>query len=132
MVIALFHGMWREVKMDELNKVFENVAEYFGLLSEPTRLKILHCLCRGEKPVNEVVEALGLTQANTSRHLNLLYRAGVVDRRRSGSQVFYRIVDPNFVDLCRTVCVTVASRTSAMPAGSESLLRLENDLKIHR
>ncbi|MCB1912005.1 MAG: winged helix-turn-helix transcriptional regulator [Zoogloeaceae bacterium] len=118
--------------MDELNKVFENVAEYFGLLSEPTRLKILHCLCRGEKPVNEVVEALGLTQANTSRHLNLLYRAGVVDRRRSGSQVFYRIVDPNFVDLCRTVCVTVASRTSAMPAGSESLLRLENDLKIHR
>ena len=41
----------------------------------------------GEKPVNEVVEALGLTQTNTSRHLNLLYRAGVVDRRRSGSQV---------------------------------------------
>lgn len=118
--------------MDELNKVFENVAEYFALLSEPTRLKILHCLCRGEKAVNEVVEALGLTQANTSRHLNLLYRAGVVDRRRDGSQVFYRIVDPNFVDLCRTVCVTVASRANVIPAGSESLRRLEQDLKIDR
>ena len=118
--------------MDELNKVFENVAEYFSLLSEPTRLKILHCLCRGEKPVNEVVHALGLTQANTSRHLNLLYRAGVVDRRRDGSQVFYRIVDPNFVDLCRTVCVAVASRTSVVPVERESLRRLEQDLNIER
>lgn len=118
--------------MDELNKVFEGVAEYFGLLAEPTRLKILHCLCRGEKAVNEVVDALGLTQANTSRHLNLLYRAGVVDRRRDGSQVFYRIVDPNFVDLCRTVCVTVASRTNVLPLGSASLRKLEQDLKIDR
>ncbi len=115
-------------EMEELNKVFESVAEYFGLLAEPTRLKILHCLCNGELAVNEVVEAVGLTQANASRHLNLLYRARVVDRRREGSQVFYRIVDPNFTDLCRTVCVSIASRSETSMPRRESLLRLEQDL----
>ncbi len=114
--------------MDELSKVFETVADYFSLLSEPTRLRILHCLCNGEMAVGEVVETTGLNQANTSRHLNLLYRAGVVDRRREGSQVFYRIVDPNFSDLCRTVCVTIASRTDLSLPRRRSLLRLEQDL----
>ena len=115
--------------MDELTKVFESVADYFGLLSEPARLRILHCLCNGELSVNEVVEATGLTQANTSRHLNLLYRASVVDRRREGSQVIYRIVDPNFSDLCRTVCVTIASRSDLSEPRRESLIRLEQELQ---
>nr|MBL8455677.1 helix-turn-helix transcriptional regulator [Zoogloeaceae bacterium] len=114
--------------MDELGKVFESVAEYFGLLAEPTRLRILHCLCNGELSVNEVVEAAGLTQANTSRHLNMLYRANIVDRRREGTQIIYKIVDPNFSDLCRTVCVTIASRSEGSPQRRESLLQLEQAL----
>lgn len=96
--------------MDETHRVFEQVAQYFSLLADPTRLKILSCLCADERPVHEVVETIGLTQANISRHLNILYRAGVVDRRREGASVFYRVVDPNFVDICRTVSITVASR----------------------
>lgn len=96
--------------MDEALQVFEQVASYFGLLADPTRLRILSCLCAEEKPVNEVVEKIGLTQANISRHLNILYRAGVVERRREGNSVLYRVIDPNFVDICRTVSITVASR----------------------
>ena len=96
--------------MDETQQVFQQVANYFGLLADPTRLRILSCLCGEERAVHEVVEKVGLTQANISRHLNILYRAGVVDRRREGSSVFYRVVDPNFVDICRTVSVTIASR----------------------
>lgn len=120
--------------MEELDKVFESVAEYFSLLSEPSRLKIMHCLCNGERSVNEVVDATGLTQANASRHLNLLYRSGVVGRRREGSQVFYRLIDPNFTDLCRTVCIGIASRDEVQhnPSRRESLLRLEHDLKLER
>ena len=60
--------------------------------------------------MKEVVEKVGLTQANISRHLNILFRAGVVERRREGNSVFYRVIDPNFVDICRTVSITVASR----------------------
>ncbi len=96
--------------MDEENYVFEQVAHYFGLLADPTRLRILSCLCAEERPVREVVETVGLTQANISRHLNILFRAGVVGRRREGNSVFYRVIDPNFVDICRVVSITVASR----------------------
>ena len=96
--------------MNEEARVFEQVAHYFSLLADPTRLRILSCLCSEERPVNEVVERIGLTQANVSRHLNILYRAGVLDRRRVGSSVLYRVIDPNFVDICRTVSITVASR----------------------
>lgn len=114
--------------MEDLEDVFESVAEYFSLLSEPSRLKIMHCLCDGERPVNDVVEATGLSQANASRHLNMLYRAGVVGRRKEGSQVIYRLTDPNFTDLCRTVCVRIASRDAFNVPSKQSLLKLENDL----
>lgn len=97
-------------KMDETSEVFEQVARYFSLLADPTRLRILSCLCSEERPVNEVVQQIGLTQANISRHLNILFRAGVVGRRREGNSVFYRVIDPNFVDICRAVSITVASR----------------------
>lgn len=106
--------------MDEALQVYEQVAHYFGLLADPTRLRILSCLCMEERPVHEVVEKIGLTQANISRHLNILYRAGVVERRREGSSVLYRVIDPNFVDICRTVSITVASRDLGEQMGLNS------------
>jgi DNA-binding transcriptional ArsR family regulator len=96
--------------MDEAGQVFEQVAHYFGLLADPTRLRILSRLCGEERSVGEVVDAVGLTQANISRHLNILYRAGVVDRRREGNRIMYRVIDPNLVDICRTVSISVACR----------------------
>jgi DNA-binding transcriptional ArsR family regulator len=39
----------------------------------------------------------------------MLYRAGIVDRRKDGASVYYRVVDPNFATICRTVCVQIAS-----------------------
>jgi DNA-binding transcriptional ArsR family regulator len=96
--------------MEELNRVFESVASYFGLLSEPTRLRILHAICNTERSVSEIVEAVGASQTNVSRHLNQMYRAGVVGRRRDGNTVHYKVIDENFVEICRTVCVQIASR----------------------
>jgi ArsR family transcriptional regulator len=96
--------------MDKAGQVFEQVARYFGLLADPTRLRILSRLCGEGRSVGEVVDAIGLTQANISRHLNILYRAGVVDRRREGNRIMYRVIDPNLVDICRTVSISVACR----------------------
>ena len=50
--------------IDELDEVFAAVAKYFGLLSEPTRLKILHTICNDEHSVSEIVAATGATQAS--------------------------------------------------------------------
>ena len=45
---------------DELDSVFASVAQYFSLLAEPTRLKILHSICQSEESVSAIVQELGL------------------------------------------------------------------------
>ena len=95
---------------DELDRVFAVVARYFGVLSEPTRLKILHTICQDERSVSAIVEETGATQTNVSRHLGLMLHAGVVSRRREGNTVYYRVANPEFVEICRSVCVQIASR----------------------
>lgn len=99
--------------IDELDHVFAAVAKYFGLLSEPTRLKILHTICNAERSVSEIVAATGATQTNVSRHLALLHDAGVVSRRKERNVVFYKVTDRVFADVCRTVCVYIASGIDA-------------------
>ncbi|MEP6679668.1 MAG: metalloregulator ArsR/SmtB family transcription factor [Betaproteobacteria bacterium] len=98
---------------DELDQVFDAVARYFGLLSERTRLKILHAICNAERSVSAIVAATGATQTNVSRHLALMHQAGVVSRRRDGNAVYYRVTDPEFVEICRAVCVRIAGRIEA-------------------
>ena len=95
---------------DELEAVFAAVARYFALLSDPTRLKILHAICQAEQSVSAIVAATGVSQTNASRHLGMLHRAGVVSRRRERSLVYYRMADPAFADICRSVCVQIAGR----------------------
>jgi DNA-binding transcriptional ArsR family regulator len=80
------------------------VARRFAVLSEPMRLRLLHALVGGEKPVNALVEITGGTQANVSRHLQTLAEAGMVSRRKEGLQVFYSVADPSIFQLCDLVC----------------------------
>lgn len=98
---------------DELEPVFRSVARYFGLLAEPARLRILHVLCHDELTVSAIVARTGLSQTNVSRHLGLLHEAGVVARKRDGSSVCYRLVDPEFEAICRRVCVRIAGDIEA-------------------
>lgn len=86
------------------DKTLELVAARFRVLAEPARLRILQSLQAGELPVGALVEQLDLQQANVSKHLQLLHRAGLVERRREGLQVIYRIADPSIFQLCDLVC----------------------------
>jgi DNA-binding transcriptional ArsR family regulator len=99
--------------VDELDVVFDSVARYFALLAEPMRLKILHTICRDERSVSDIVAATGATQTNVSRHLALMLRAGAVTRRREGNAVLYKVLDPELVEICRSVCIRIASRIEA-------------------
>jgi DNA-binding transcriptional ArsR family regulator len=110
--------------MDDMTEVFEAVARYFSILSEPARLRILHCICHGERSVSQIVEESQMSQTNVSRHLNLMYQAGAVRRRRDGAQVFYSVADQALTDVCRTVCMRVASEME----GSKTLKRGIKDL----
>ncbi|WP_229426860.1 ArsR/SmtB family transcription factor [Massilia atriviolacea] len=102
--------MDQDLDSEQMSEVFEEVSNYFALLSEPTRLKILHALCHGERTVGAIVGDIGATQANVSRQLNMLYRARILGRRKEGAQVYYRIEDQNTIALCRTVCSQMAEK----------------------
>ena len=102
--------MNKDADKHQVQELLEEVSNYFFLLSEPTRLKILHALCNGERPVGDIVTEIESTQANVSRQLNMLYRAKILARRKEGTQVYYRIDDQNTIDLCRTVCIQMVSR----------------------
>ena len=83
---------------------FDRAAELFGVLATPVRLRIIGALCRGEKNVTKLLDEIEVSQPNMSRHLNVLYRTGVVAKRRSGVQVFYRIADESVVLVCKAIC----------------------------
>lgn len=110
--------------MDQLTDVFDAVASYFGVLSQPMRLRIMHAVCEQEKTVSQIVAELGATQTNISRHLNLMYRSGVLARRKEGNQVYYRAADTGLVDICRSVCDRIATQMEAKQPLRRKLLQL--------
>lgn len=94
----------------------EQVAEYFQLLSEPTRLCLLNSLRQGELTVGELADAAESTPANVSKHLSMLAKAGFVGRRTQGTSAYYSVSDPDIYTLCDLVCGHIAKRLSAQAA----------------
>jgi DNA-binding transcriptional ArsR family regulator len=80
------------------------IAERFRMLGDASRLRLLQALADREMSVGELVEATQTAQASVSKQLQLLLRAGFVERRRQGLHVYYRIADPNVFKLCDAVC----------------------------
>jgi len=97
-----------ETDTAKADAVFDSVAELFGLLSTPIRLKIIGALCHGEKNVSQLLSEINTTQPNMSQHLSTLYRAGVLGRRRDSTQIYYRLESERVATLCRAVCTQVA------------------------
>ncbi|KAB2887400.1 MAG: winged helix-turn-helix transcriptional regulator, partial [Burkholderiaceae bacterium] len=78
-------------------------AALLRAMAAPLRLRIIGALCEGEKNVSELLATIETSQPNLSQHLNLLYRAGVLAKRKEGTQVIYRVQSEKAVTLCRTV-----------------------------
>jgi DNA-binding transcriptional ArsR family regulator len=66
-------------------------ADAFNAVAEPRRREILDVLSRGERPVSELVDLLGLAQPHVSRHLRVLREVGAVEVRDAGRQRVYRL-----------------------------------------
>jgi len=98
------------------------VAEYFKVLAELSRLQVLCVLKSGPMSVSEIMAATGLGQANVSKHLKLLHQAGIIARQPQGVSVYYSVSDPLIFDLCELVCQRLAERLEAQ---SEQLKALE-------
>jgi DNA-binding transcriptional ArsR family regulator len=66
-------------------------ADTFNAVAEPRRREILEVLVGGERPVNDLVQQLGLAQPQVSKHLRVLREVGAVDVREDGRQRLYRL-----------------------------------------
>ena len=91
-----------------MDAVFDAVARYFSLLSDPTRLRIMHAVCNTELSVGEIVTRTGGTQTNVSRHLTMMHERGALARRKEGSLVYYSVADKALIEMCRGVCERVS------------------------
>ena len=74
-------------------------ARLFKALGDPTRLKIIEFLRRGEKCVCEIVPYLGLPQPTVSRHLKILRESGLVRFRKDGVRRLYSLTSPAVLDI---------------------------------
>jgi ArsR family transcriptional regulator len=79
--------------------VYELKAELFKTLGHPIRIRILEVLRGGESNVAEIAGPVGVSGSTLSQHLATLRRSGVVESRRDGSLVIYRVVDPRVFQL---------------------------------
>jgi len=69
-------------------------ADAFNAVAEPRRREIVDALAGGERPVNDLVRALGLAQPQVSKHLRVLREVGLVEVREQGRERLYRLNGP--------------------------------------
>jgi len=103
-LVAHIDHMAIKENLDLTDAARERVAARFRALGEPTRLRVLERLFRGPASVTEILEHVGGTQANVSKHLALLHAAGLLSRRKDGTRTVYAISDPTLKKICTIVC----------------------------
>ena len=111
-------------------QVFASLAEIAQALGHAHRLELLEHLGQSERSVEDLAGRAGLTLANTSRHLQLLRRAGLVQGRRDGKRVYYRLAEEDTVVDLLTALSRVGERNSAEIARiMASYFRARDDLE---
>ena len=98
--MTFVHGINRIVRMGQNKTLFELQAEVCKTLSSPKRLEILNALKEGEKTVSELVEILGVPKANVSQHLAVMRHRGILDSRRDGVNIYYRVANSKVIKAC--------------------------------
>jgi len=93
-------------------RLYAQFARVGKALGSPHRLEVLELLAQGERSVDSLAGELGVSIANVSQHLQSLRRASLVETRKQGQFVHYRLSDPAVSDLCRALR-TVSERRLA-------------------
>lgn len=85
--------------MDDL--WIEEFAEKLKVLGHPARLKMVIGLLDNECNVGKICEGLNIPQATTSQHISALKNKGILEGRRDGTTVCYRVVDKNITEMVK-------------------------------
>ncbi len=79
---------------------YEIKARLISVLANPKRLQIVEILGQSERTVSELAEELDIAQATTSQHLAVMRKSGVVETRKDGNFVYYRLADAKIAEAC--------------------------------
>lgn len=90
-------------------------------LSDPTRLELLEYLEGGERCVCEIIPAFSRSQSTISKHLNILYETGILDRRIDGKRTLYRISNPKIFNLLKEVDAIALDQISELASAGKIL-----------
>ena len=94
----------------------ELIARRFRVIGEPMRIRLLDRLRDEEATVHELTEALGASQQNVSKHMQVLLEAGIVGRRKQGTHAYYSIADEGVLALCEQVCGSLQRQLAELNA----------------
>ena len=89
--------MW---KGNELEKLYELQADICKIFSNAKRLEIINTLKDQELSASELIEKIGLGKVNLSQHMSVLKAKGVIQTRRDGVNIYYRIANPKIIQAC--------------------------------
>ena len=90
------------------------IAQRFRVLGDPLRVKLLDRLRDEEATVLELQTALGTSQQNVSKHLQVLLNAGMVSRTKRGTSSVYAIADESVFALCEQICGGIRRQISEL------------------
>src|SRR3990172_8914218 len=85
------------------DRLYDQIGRIAKALDSPRRLEMLEVLAQGERSVEDLAAQMGLSLANASRHLQLLRGARLVEARKDGLRVYYRLAEPHVYDAVRAV-----------------------------
>ena len=91
-------------------EVLKLQAELCKSLSDPKRLHIIQELRGDECSVSELTKILGLKKSNTSQHLAVLRKIGVISPRKEGSTIYYKLANPKIAEACDLVHEVIAEQ----------------------
>ncbi len=92
------------------NRLYEQFAHLAKAMASPKRLELLDLLCQCEKTVEVLAEQSFISIANTSRHLQILRVARLVETRKVGVHVFYKLADEKVCEFFRSLLLLANSR----------------------
>ena len=87
----------------DVKQLAESQAEIYRIFSHSNRIQIFWLLMENEMSVNDIAEAIAASVQNTSQHLRLMKAASILDTRRNGQTIYYRIADTDIGNYCRRI-----------------------------
>jgi rhodanese-related sulfurtransferase/DNA-binding transcriptional ArsR family regulator len=99
---------------DFKDRLYGQLARLGKALSSPHRLEMLELLAQGERTVDSLASEIGLSLANASQHLQALRQAALVDNRKDGLFVYYRLADPDVFELSKVIRSVAERRLAEM------------------